>query len=160
MNPNSSNIPFNNGIAHYRVGFKCITRTISRKYSIIVHEFLPDDVTLEGEREVALMELTVPGRWLNVTEGKFVLLDLYHENFRNPEWQTTLTLPPEQYESIYSIKTVMNDLAAKRSYGAKITSIELTTDGRLRIDKEPEHCAFSMLRIFLKSLEVKRGTLS
>ena len=104
--------------------------------------FLPDDVTFEGEWEVALMELTVPGRWLNVTEGKFVLMDIYHENFRDPEHQTTLTLPPGQYESIYSIKTVMNDLAEQKDLTERrllLLNLLMTDDFELTKNRNIAH---------------------
>ena len=66
---------FNNGIAYNRVGIKCIRTTISRQYSELFTNFLPEQLKLEGLGEVAISEITYPSMYRNVTEGKLMFFD-------------------------------------------------------------------------------------
>ena len=106
--------------------------------------FFPENIEMNGDWEVALMELCIPARWLNVTDGQFILInnDAYVNEKQNsllPEEEfrrlMTLTLPCGLYESYDDIRKAMNHLAQKEGYNATIDDIFPLINGRLSISK-------------------------
>ena len=67
--------------------------------------FLPEQLNLEGQWEVAISEISYPSMYQKTTEGKFKFLD---ENFSKST--STYNLEPGQYTSITDIVKAMNRL--------------------------------------------------
>ena len=68
-------------------------------------KFLPEQIILEGEWEVAITELFYPSLYQNITEGKFFYLD---EATPNTKPSDCYTLDPGLYPSISDIVNEMN----------------------------------------------------
>ena len=72
--------------------------------------FLPDQVNLEGQWEVALSEISYPSMYQNVTEGYFKFFD---EQLSKST--STYILEPGLYTSIRDIVEAMNTLFQERN---------------------------------------------
>ena len=72
--------------------------------------FLPEQLNLEGQWEVAISEITYPSMYQNITEGKFKFFD---ENLSKST--STYNLEPGLYTSITDIVEAMNRLIQKRN---------------------------------------------
>ena len=58
--------------------------------------FLPEQVTLECQWEVAISEISFPSMYQNITEGKFKFLTKIFQNLRQPtELNLVYTLPSQ-----------------------------------------------------------------
>ena len=67
--------------------------------------FLPEQINLEGEWEVAITELSYPSLYQNITEGKFFYLDEATPNRKPSDYYT---LDPGLCHSISDIVNEMN----------------------------------------------------
>ena len=67
--------------------------------------FLPEQVNLEGQWEVAISEISYPSMYQNITEGKFKFFDK-----KLPKSTSTYNLEPDLYTSITDIVEAMNTL--------------------------------------------------
>ena len=67
--------------------------------------FLPEQINLDGEWEVAITERSYPSLYQNITEGKFFYLD---EATPEPKPSDYYTLHPGLYPSISDIVNEMN----------------------------------------------------
>ena len=88
--------------------------------------FLPEQVNLEGQWEVAVSEISYPSMYQNVTEGRFM--------FRDNELSKTKDyyyLEPGFYHSFTDIVEAMNSLIRKRNNHNK-TCIGVKGDRRTR----------------------------
>ena len=72
--------------------------------------FLPEQVNLEGQWEVAVSEISYPSMYQNVTEGKF----LFHDNELS-KTKDYYYLEPGLYHSITDIVEAMNSLIQNRN---------------------------------------------
>ena len=72
--------------------------------------FLPEQIDLEGQWEVAISEKSYPSKYQNVTEGKFKIFD---EKFSKSP--TAHNLEPGLYSSITDIVEAMNMLIQERN---------------------------------------------
>ena len=72
--------------------------------------FLPEQLKMEGQREVAISEISCPSMYQNITEGKFKFFD---EKFS--ESTSTYNLKPGLYTSITDIVEAMNRLIQERN---------------------------------------------
>ena len=72
--------------------------------------FLPEQVNLEGQWEVAISEISYPSMYQNITEGKFKFFD---EKFS--ESTSTYSIEPGLYTSITDIVEAMNTLIQERN---------------------------------------------
>ena len=70
--------------------------------------FLPEQINLEGEWEVAITELSYPSLYQNVTEEKFFYLDEATTNTKPSDYYT---LDPGLY---YSISDIVNGMNKKK----------------------------------------------
>ena len=66
---------FNNGIVYNRVGFKCICTFFSASTLSSFTNFLPKQLNLDGQWEVATSEISYPSIHQNVIGGKFMFFD-------------------------------------------------------------------------------------
>ena len=72
-------------------------------------KFLPEQLNLEGQKEVAFSEISYPSMFQNVTEGKFMFFD---RNFsKSSEFYY---LEPGLYPSITDIVEAMNNLIQEK----------------------------------------------
>ena len=113
----SSSKSFNNGIVNKRVGFKCNCATISRQNTRLFTNFLPEQLNLDGQWEVAISEKSYPSMYQNVTEEKFMFFD--KKLSKSSEFYY---LEPCFYPSITDIVEDMNTLIQKDTITAKIVS--------------------------------------
>ena len=58
--------------------------------------FLPEQVNLEGQWEVAISEITYPSMYQNVTEGKFKFFNKKPQNLRQPTVSNLVYTLPSQ----------------------------------------------------------------
>ena len=72
--------------------------------------FLPDQLNLEGQWEVAISEISYPQMYQNITEGKF---KFFHEKLSKST--STYNLEPGPYPSITDIVEAMNMLFQERN---------------------------------------------
>ena len=72
--------------------------------------FLPEQVKLEGQWEVAISEISYPSMYQNITEGKFKFFDE-----KLSKSTSTYNLEPGLYTSITDIGEAMNRLIQERS---------------------------------------------
>ena len=72
--------------------------------------FLPEQVNLEGQWEVAISDISYPLMYQNITEGKFKFFD---ENFSKST--STYNLEPGLYTSVTDIVEAMNRLIQERN---------------------------------------------
>ena len=75
--------------------------------------FLPEQIHLKGEWEVAISEISYPSLYQNVTEGKFTFVD----GRESPEEKRKIQpmhVEPGLYPSIVDIVVAMNDKVRKR----------------------------------------------
>ena len=72
--------------------------------------FLPEQVNLDGQWEVAISEISYPSMFQNVTEGKFMF---YDEEFSKTT--EAYYLEPGLYSSITDIVEAMNTLIQERN---------------------------------------------
>ena len=72
-------------------------------------KFLPEQVNLEGQREVAISEKSYPSMYQNITEGYFKFFDE-----KLSKSTSTYNLEPGLYTSITDIVEAMNTLIQKR----------------------------------------------
>ena len=72
--------------------------------------FLPDQVNLEGQWEVAISEISYPSMYQNITEGKFKFFDK-----KLSKSTSTYNLEPGLYTSITDIVEAMNTLTQERN---------------------------------------------
>ena len=83
--------------------------------------FLPEQINLDGEWEVAITELLYPSLYQNITEGKFFYLDEATPDTKPSDYYT---LDPGLYPSISDIVNEMNRKIQEREKYEK-TSIKL-----------------------------------
>ena len=74
--------------------------------------FLPEQVNLEGQWEVAISEITYPSMYQNITEGKFKFFDkkLSKSDKKLSKSTSTYSIEPGLYTSITDIVEAMNTL--------------------------------------------------
>ena len=72
--------------------------------------FLPEQVNLEGQWEVAISEISCPSMYQNITEGKFMFFDE-----KLSKSTSTYNLEPGLYISITDIVEAMNSLIQERN---------------------------------------------
>ena len=72
--------------------------------------FLPEQLNLEGQWEVAVSEIVYPSMYQNITEGKFKSFD---ENFSKSTW--TYNLEPVLYTFITDIAEAMHTIIQERN---------------------------------------------
>ena len=72
--------------------------------------FLPEQVNLEGQWEVAISEISYPSMYQNITEGKFKFFDE-----KLSKSTKTYNLEPGLYPSITDIVEAMNTLIEERN---------------------------------------------
>ena len=72
--------------------------------------FLPEQVNLEGQWEVAISEISYPSMYQNITEGNFKFFD---KKFSKST--STYNLEPGLYTSITDIVEAMNTLIQERN---------------------------------------------
>ena len=72
--------------------------------------FLPEQVNLEGQWEVAISEISYPSMYQNITEGKFKF-----SNKKLSKSRSTYSIEPGLYTSITDIVEVMNTLTQERN---------------------------------------------
>ena len=72
--------------------------------------FLPEQLNLEGQWEVAISEISYASMYQNITEGKFKFFD---EKLSKPT--STYNIEPGLYTSIAEIVEVMNTLIQERN---------------------------------------------
>ena len=72
--------------------------------------FLPEQVNLEGQWEVAISEISYPSMYQNITEGKFKFFDQ-----KLSKTKSTYNLEPGLYTSITDIVEAMNTLIQERN---------------------------------------------
>ena len=72
--------------------------------------FLPEQLNLEGQGEVAISEISYPSMYQNITEGKFKFSDE-----KLSKSTTTYNLEPGLYTSITGIVEAMNKLIQKKN---------------------------------------------
>ena len=95
--------------------------------------FLPEQVNLEGQWEVAVSEISYPSMYQNVTEGKFS----FHDN-KLSKTKHYYYLEPGLYHSITDIVEAMNSLIQKRNNHNK------TCIG-VKVDRRTQEIAFSLV---------------
>ena len=86
--------------------------------------FLPDQISLDGEWEVPIIELSYPSLYQNVTAGKFFYL---HEATPDTKLSNYYTLDPGLYPSIFDIVNEMNRKIQKREMFEKTPSFYALT---------------------------------
>ena len=67
---------FNDGIAYNRVGTKCISTAVSRYWSPLFSNFLPEQLKVQGQSMVAFSEYSTL-KWNKMLKNKFMF---FHEN--------------------------------------------------------------------------------
>ena len=72
--------------------------------------FLPEQVNLEGQWEVAISEISYPSMYQNITEGKFKFFDE-----KLSKSTSTYNLEPGLYTSITDIVEAMNTFIQERN---------------------------------------------
>lgn len=72
--------------------------------------FLPDQINLQGQWEVAISEISYPSMYQNITEGKFLYYDTKHSPTSAPYY-----LEPGLYSSVTDIVEAMNTLIQERN---------------------------------------------
>ena len=75
--------------------------------------FLPEQIHLKGEWEVAISEISYPSLYQNVTEGKFTFID-GRESPEEKRKIQPMQVEPGLYPSIVDIVVAMNDEVRKR----------------------------------------------
>ena len=73
--------------------------------------FLPEQVNLDWQWEVAISQISYPSVYQNITEGKFKFFDK-----RLLKSTSTYTIEPGLYTSITDIVEAMNTLIEERNY--------------------------------------------
>ena len=73
-------------------------------------KFLPEQVNLEGQWEVAISEKSYPSMYQNITEGKFKFFDKIFSKSTS-----TYSIEPGLYTSITDIVEAMNKLIQERN---------------------------------------------
>ena len=96
--------------------------------------FLPEQINLEGEWEVAITELSYPSLYQNITEGKFFYLDEATPNTKPSDYYT---LDPGLYPSISDIVNEMNKKVQEREKYEK-------TPIRLHVNKITQRISLSL----------------
>ena len=103
---------FNNGIVYNRVGFKCICANVSRQCNNALSSFtnfLPEQLNLESQWEVAISEKSYTSMYQNVTEGKILFFG--KKLSKSSEFYY---LEPGLYPSITDIVEAMKTLIQER----------------------------------------------
>ena len=95
--------------------------------------FLPEQVNLQGQWQVAVSEISYPSMYQNVTEGKF----LFHDNELS-KTKDYYYLEPGLYHSITDIVEAMNSLIQNKNNHNK------TCIG-VKVDRRTEKIAFSLV---------------
>ena len=72
--------------------------------------FLPEQVNLDGQRDVAISEISYPSMYQNVTEGKFIFYDE-----KLSKTSDAYNLEPGVYSSITDIVEAINTLMQERN---------------------------------------------
>ena len=78
-------------------------------------KFLPDQVNLEGQREVAISEISYPSMYQKVTDGKFLFYDAIYSKMT-----TAYYLEPGLYFSVPDIVEARNLLIQERNNHSEI----------------------------------------
>ena len=104
---------FNNGIVYKRVS------TTSRQYAELLYNFLPEQLNLEGQWEVAISEISYPSMYEITTEGKLMFFE--EKLSKSSEFYY---LEPGFYSSILDIVEAMNNLIKEDTITAK-TELQL-----------------------------------
>ena len=95
--------------------------------------FLPEQVNLEGQWEVAVSKISCPSTYQNVTKGKF----LFHDNELS-KTKDYYYLEPGLYHSFIDIVEAMNSLIQNRN------SHNTTCIG-LKVDRRSQKVTFSLV---------------
>ena len=98
--------------------------------------FLPEQINLEREWEVAITELSYPSLYQNITEGKFFYLDEATPNTK-PKTSDYYTLDPGLCPSISDIVNEMNQKGQEREKYEK-------TPIRLHVNKITQRISLSL----------------
>ena len=80
--------------------------------------FLPEQIHLKGEREVAISEISYPSLYQNVTEGKFTFVD-DRESSEEKRKIVPMNIEPGLYPKIVDIVEAMNNKIRER-VGAQV----------------------------------------
>ena len=80
--------------------------------------FLPDQIHLKGEWEVAISEISYPSLYQSVTEGKFTFVD-GRESFEEKRKIVPMNIEPELYPSFVDLVVAMNNKIRER-LGAQV----------------------------------------
>ena len=96
--------------------------------------FLPEQVNLEGQWEVAVSEISYPSMYQNVTEEKF----LFHDNELS-KTKDYYYLEPGLYHSINDIIEAMNSIIQKRN------NHNMTCIG-VKVDRRSQKKTFSLVK--------------
>ena len=75
--------------------------------------FLPEQIHLKGEWEVAISEISYPSLYQNVTEGKFTFVD-GRESSEEKRKIVPMNIEPGLYPSIVDIVVAMNNKIRER----------------------------------------------
>ena len=95
--------------------------------------FLPEQVNLAGQGEVAVSQISHPSIYQNVTEGKL----LFHDNELS-NTKDYYHLEPGLYHSITDIVEAMNSLIENRNYHNTIWN-------GVKVDRRSQKVAFSLV---------------
>ena len=105
MNKSLQSVSFRDEFFYCRVDsnacFDCNPNNTLRSFT----NFLPEQINLEVEWEVAFIELSYPSLNQNITEGKFFYLDEASPNTKPSDYYT---LDPGLYPSLSDIVNEMN----------------------------------------------------
>lgn len=126
--------------------------------------FLPEQINLDGQWEVAISELSYPSMYQNITLGKFFYTEFSKEATEPPE---PYTIKPGLYTSISEIINAMNNLISDRMkrkekyITAHVDKITQQVNISLRKDiSSLVFCSNDLTHIFgVESLEPDSGLL-
>ena len=95
---------------------------------------LPENVVLDGEWEVALLEISYPSRCYNVTEGRFFLFPTAMADGTTHFMRGTFSyfIEPGMYESLDEIVEAMNAKSTVKYPMAKIGEKSVSKNGNVR----------------------------
>ena len=91
------------------VSFNCYPNNSLSSFT----NFLPEQIHLKGEREVAISEISYPSLSQNFTDRKFTFID-GRESPEEKQKIQPLHIEPGLYPSIVDIDVAMNDKVRKR----------------------------------------------
>ena len=97
----------NNGLVYNRVGFRCIGLIFSDNTLNSFTNFLPEQLNLEGQGEVAISEISYPSMYQNVTGGKLLFFD--KKLSKLSEFNLESGLYPSITDNVEAMNTVIQE---------------------------------------------------